>query len=533
MLATTVKTRNKAKRCGLYVHVSLERQVDRNSLATQEAQLREYVGRRTWAVAEVFLEAGLSGKNTERPAFQEMVKWAKGGKLDVIVVSKIDRISRNLIDLLTLIENLKKWGVDFVSASQAFDTSTPMGTLILNILGSFAQFEREMIADRVRENMLERAKKGIWSGGKPPFGYKVSPETKVLEIEPAEARVVRTVFSDFLRHKSVRRTCHAMNAAGKRSRSGQPWGPTTIRRILTNPTYVGTLCYGKRITRGNSLLNRRREDWIIVENAHEAIVERSDFEAAEAVLSANSKPRSWSESSPHLLSGLGRCGVCSSRIIGMTMREKGTGRIQWRYYRCLGRIQKGKSYCEGLSYRCEELEEVILGHITGFDANTLRDEVKRYQRQAARERGPLVQRKRDLSAEFERFSEKERRLLELYEDDLIDIEMFKERKRQLERQKLAIAAELTETESRIPDDRLARVDSKGLVAKFSRLQETFASLSLLEQRRLLQAMISEFTAYPDGRIEMDLNMLSGLTSSDIPLNCYRHIELKHKLGSAI
>lgn len=137
MPATAVKTRRSkspvasVKRCGLYIRVSTEQQVDRNSLSTQKAQLREYVSNRQWQDIELFVDAGISAKNTKRPAFQKMLQYAKEGKINVILVTKIDRISRNLIDLLNLIQDLNRWGVDFVSTTQAFDTSTAMGTLIL------------------------------------------------------------------------------------------------------------------------------------------------------------------------------------------------------------------------------------------------------------------------------------------------------------------------------------------------------------------------------------------------------------------
>lgn len=507
-------TTSATKRCGLYVRVSTEMQTDRNSLSTQETHLRQYARHRKWVIAKVFTDAGLSAKNTKRPAFQQMLTWAKEGKLDVVLVDKLDRISRNLLNLLNLIDDLKLWGVDFVSASQSFDTSTPTGTLMLSILGSFAQFEREMTADRVRENMLERAKKGLWSGGATPLGYKANPDTKVLEIAPDEARTVREVFCEFLATKSVRKTCHNLNAAGRFNRSGNPWALVSIRRILTNPTYIGTLCYAKRRTRGDRLLNNGKDDWITVPNAHAAIIKKADFEKTQAILSASARPKPWGESSPHLLTGLGRCSVCGSRIVG-------TG----GYYRCVGRIQKGLSYCKGLSYREGELDQAIVGQITGFDAKSLCQQIKEYQKQAAKQQKPLLKRQGQMQQAYEKYATKEMRLLELYEDDIIDITLFKERRGQLSKEKLAIAADLADIEARLPDEKLQKLNANTLARQFADLQKTFSNLDKEKQRRLLGSLVREFTAYPDGRVQLDLNLLAGLCGTEIPLGQYQDIEL--------
>ncbi len=333
-------------------------QTDGNSLSTQKTRLHQYVAQRKWTVGKVFTEAGLSAKNTRRPALQHMLRWARDGKIDVVLVDKVDRISRNLVDLLNLIGDLRIWGVAFVSASQSFDTSTSAGNLMLNVLGSVAQFEREIIGDRVRENMMERARKGLWSSGSVPYGYKVNPETKVLQIEKKEARTVRAIYEEFLKTGSLTRTCHNINSAGRVTRRDKAWSFSSVKRILSSPTYIGTLCYGKRRMRGDRLFDNSRDNWIIVPNAHPAVIDKRKFREVQAILSKNSGTKPWSCSTVYLLSGLGRCGLCGSRITGAN-----------GYYRCAGRVQKGSSFCEGLSYRQAELEQIIVGRIVGFDTN--------------------------------------------------------------------------------------------------------------------------------------------------------------------
>ena len=397
------------KRCGLYIRVSTEMQTDGNSLNTQRTRLHQYVAQREWTVGKVFTEAGLSAKNTKRPALQQMLRWARDGKVDVVLVDKVDRISRNLVDLLNLIGDLKIWGVAFVSASQSFDTSTSAGNLMLNVLGSVAQFEREIIGDRVRENMLERARKGLWSGGIVPFGYRVDPKTKALEVRTKEVKRVKAIFAEFLRTRSLSGTCHKINSAGRVTRRGKAWSLVSIRRILSSPTYIGTLCYGKRRMRGDRLFKNSKDNWIIVSNAHPAIISKKAFKKVQAILSRNSSAKTWRRSLRYLLSSLRRCGICGSRIIGSN-----------GYYRCAGRIQKGKSFCKGLSYRQAELEQAITGQILGFDT----------------------------------------------------------------------------------------------------------SLDTSEQRHLMTSILREFTAYPGGKIELDLNTPAERGESDIALSQYRDIHIQ-------
>ena len=285
---TLKTTPDAAKRCGLYIRVSTEMQTDGNSLSTQKKRLCRYVADRDWTVAKVFTEAGLSAKNTKRPALQRMLTWARNNKIDVVLVDKVDRISRNLVDLLNLIRDLRTWSVAFVSASQVFDTSTSAGNLMLNVLGSVAQFEREITGDRIRENMFERAGQGLWCGGVAPFGYRVNRQTRVLQVVKKEARTVKAIFSEFLKIRTLSGTWHNINSQGRVTRRGKAWPCVSIERILRSPTYIGTLCYGKRRTQGDRRFTTSKDKWIMVPHAHPAIIAEKVFKKVQTILKKNS-----------------------------------------------------------------------------------------------------------------------------------------------------------------------------------------------------------------------------------------------------
>jgi len=519
--------RTATKRVGIYVRVSAQQQVDRESLSVQDSRMHAFAEGKGWQVAKVFTDAGFSAKNTRRPALQQMLRRAKRGKLDVVLVSKVDRISRNLSDLLRLIEDLRRWNVDFVCAPQSFDTSTPMGKLTLNVLGSFAQFERDVTAERVRENMRERARDGKWSGGVVPFGYRASPETKRLEPEPEEAKVVRRIFEEYRRRGTVRGTVHALNAARVFGRSGKPWALSTIRRILSSPTYIGRMCYAKRRNTSFGLVAEDEHDWIAVEGAHEPIVDKDLFAEVQTMLEDRGAGTSWTESSPHLLSGLGRCAECGSRMVGITQSD--TRKVpprSYSYYRCVGHIQKGASFCPGVSYRAAELEDAVLLQVTGMKAEALRGELERAKQRARSESGAVHKRLAGLKKAFGEHGRRERRLIELYEEDAIDMDLYKRRRRQLERERLALATEICELESRLPDGGIGNLDINQVVARFKSLQETFGELSTREKQRLLRAMIREVVLYADGRVEIDLNLLGGLDVPGVQAGRWHEVEVK-------
>jgi DNA invertase Pin-like site-specific DNA recombinase len=204
-------------------------------------------------------DLGLSGKNTDRPQFQKMLRDIEAGLIDVVAVYKIDRLSRSVADFTRLMEDFDRRGVTFVSVTQAFDTRTSMGRLTLNILGSFAQFERERIADRVRDSMLAARKRGSWTGGRPLLGYDIVDGA--LVVNELEAAIVRELFLSYLQRGSLNAVvdeCRRrgitnktfVNRSGERVQGG-PIAKTTLRALLSNPLFVGRINADGDAVRGN------------------------------------------------------------------------------------------------------------------------------------------------------------------------------------------------------------------------------------------------------------------------------------------
>lgn len=274
-------------RVAIYIRVSTSMQVDKDSLPMQRKDLiaySKYILHSDDYV--IFEDAGYSGKNTDRPKYQEMMADIRKGLFTHVLVWKIDRISRNLLDFAAMYEELKRLGVVFVSKNEQFDTSSAMGEAMLKIILVFAELERNMTAERVTATMISRASNGLWNGGRVPFGYNYDYETKQFSVNESEAKVVKLIYDKYIETKSLLSTTRYINNMGYRHRSGNPFSLVTIRLILNNMFYVGDYKYNNAKD-GCRQKQKKESEWIIVPNHHPAIISREQKKAVDKILSYN------------------------------------------------------------------------------------------------------------------------------------------------------------------------------------------------------------------------------------------------------
>jgi len=252
---------SQTRRCAIYTRKSSEEGLEQgfNSLDAQRDACASFVASQHhegWRIVKThFDDGGVSGGSLERPALQELLAEIDAGRIDIVVVYKIDRLTRSLTDFTKLVDRFDAAECSFVSVTQAFNTSSSMGRLTLNVLLSFAQFEREVTAERIRDKIAASKKKGLWMGGKPPLGYDPHPDPtrRELIVNEAEAQTVRTLFELHQETSNLRKTAERAEARGLRSklrpsRSGSARGGRVmdrghIHRILTNPIYRGLIAH--------------------------------------------------------------------------------------------------------------------------------------------------------------------------------------------------------------------------------------------------------------------------------------------------
>ena len=316
-------------RCAIYTRKSTEEGLDQhfNSLDAQreacEAYIRSQAGEGWKALPEHYDDGGFSGGNLDRPAMQKLLADIDAGKIDAIVVYKVDRLTRSLMDFAKIVERLDARGVSFVSVTQAFNTTTSMGRLTLNVLLSFAQFEREVTGERIRDKIAASKAKGMWMGGNVPFGYDLGDRR--LLVNPTEADHARHIFNRYLELRSGVKLARELKSAGivsKRlisrsgnGRGGQPFSCGALYYLLQNRIYVGEICHRGQRHKGD----------------HEAIVGNELFDAVQVAIAENRQTRKDrpTRSAASQLAGL----VCDTRGEPLTTSfSYGRAGRLYRYY---------------------------------------------------------------------------------------------------------------------------------------------------------------------------------------------------------
>jgi site-specific DNA recombinase len=349
-------------RCGIYTRKSTEEGLDQNfnSLDAQRESAEAYVlsqKNEGWiALGERYDDGGFTGANMERPALKRLLTDVEAGKVDCIVVYKYDRLSRSLADFMKLLEILDRHHVTFVAVTQPFDTRTSAGRFMVHMLLNFAQFEREMIAERTRDKMRAARRKGKWIGGYPILGYDVTPKGGALLVNPTEAKRVREIFGLYLQLGALIAVLDELERRGWRMktwntrggvrRGGSRFTKTTLHALLTNVAYVGRVQFEEKLFEGE----------------HDRIIDDHTFDQVQERLHRNGSRGERKVRNKHdaLLKGLVRCGSCGGAMIH-TYVQKQTAR--YRYYVCSIAHQRGWNKCETRSVSAPELEGAVVNQL--------------------------------------------------------------------------------------------------------------------------------------------------------------------------
>lgn len=311
---------NTRSRVAIYIRVSTNHQIDRDSLPLQREELINYA-KYVLNIEdyEVFEDAGFSAKNTDRPGYQNMMKLVRNGVFSHILVWKLDRISRNLLDFAAMYDELKKLGVTFISKNEQFDTSSAMGEAMLKIILVFAELERKMTSERVTATMLSRASNGKWNGGRIPYGYSYDFDNRVFSINPEEHKIVLLMCDLYESSNSLLYVSRKLNEMGLRTRAGNLWSPVPVRKILTNPFNTGAYVYNRTSMSTGTQIPNRKEDFVVIEGHHPALFPKERQDKIIARLTRNAKSRSSAHNSvnrknTHVFSGLIFCENCGMML---------------------------------------------------------------------------------------------------------------------------------------------------------------------------------------------------------------------------
>ena len=451
-------------RVALYPRVSGHEQEDNYSIPEQIDRMKKYCASRDWMVYKIYTDSGFSGSNLERPGLQQLIKDAEAKKIDMVLVYKLDRLSRSQKDTLFLIEDVfDKHGVFFSSMTENFDTSTPFGKAILGILAVFAQLEREQIKERTMVGKDSRAKEGKWHGSRQlPTGYDYIDGK--LVINEYEAMQVREAADLFLKMTPVRTIATMFNKKGYK-RKGMDWTAKNVNYALTNPVVIGMIKHRDKIYKGQ----------------HDPILDKESYEKIKAIREERQAIWNPIHRSGHqsLLGGLIYCKHCGGRY---TRNGNGKGIF---YYTCYSRSKKVPRMikdpnCMNKIYTMKELDDIIIGEISKLALDPL-------HMQAVQEARPVNDAKEKietLMVEVGKIDGQISKLMDLYALGSIDLDFINTKVSDLNKTKTDLQKEIEALSgSTNEEEKLTLEQVQSIAALFNH------DLTLEQKRSIVQSLI--------------------------------------------
>lgn len=456
-------------RAALYIRVStLEQAQEGYSVGEQKERLIAYCKAKDWLIADIYVDGGYTGSNLNRPGIQKLI--SETDKFDLVLVYKLDRLSRSQRDTLYLIEEVfRPKGVDFISMQESFDTSTPFGKAMIGLLAVFAQLEREQIKERTWMGRVARAKTGLHhGGGNIPIGYEY--EDGKLRVNPYEAEQVKKIYEWYLAGASLKAITDRLQEQGYTNKYSSYNSWSSVRNILGNETYTGTLHFGD----------------IIVEDAHEAIISKEQFAAAQ-VLRGKRQEKYGSNAfqSKHLLTGMLFCGHCGGRYY---LRNTG----KYAYYACYSRTKQMKSMikdpnCMNKIWKAQDLEPIIDEQIRAL----LRSPELAAELSENKPNPAPATKNVDIERRIREIDKQISKLMELYQHDDIPAELLGEKINRLYNERTALqdalAPEVEQTT--MPFDLVAEL--------LSDAAQIWDFADEAQKRRIMQSLISRIVLTDD------------------------------------
>lgn len=426
-----------------YIRVSTDEQAELgNSLNEQKERLTAYCRAMDWEAPEWYIDDGYSAKDTKRPDMTRLIEDIKVSKGEgAVITTKLDRLSRNLFDILSLTRFFEKYDCKYVSATEAFDTSTAAGRLTLQVLGMVAEFERSRNSERVKENMLSLARAGDRVITRPCYGYDIINGNREINIE--EAVIVRKMADLILEGHGSRYVAKKLNEMGIKTKDGNQWHDKIVRELLQRETLIGDFVYNKTTRKNDKVVKVPEKDWVVIEGTHDPILDRDTFDKMKAIFQGRKTVGRHMKDDRYLLSGLVKCVHCGSKMNGRrnAVKSKSTGEdIVYYRYMCDGYLKKGTCFFHFVHR--DDLEKMVI------------DRIKKIAESVPGALKLNVQKKQDKSLEKELLLSQLRKLdrrlqkqLEAYEDDLISASDLKLARQRVEEERKRISLSLEELEN--------------------------------------------------------------------------------------
>lgn len=445
----------------IYVRVSTDEQAKEGySLAAQEERLRAYALSQDWEVIKLYKDEGRSAKDLERPELRKMLNDIKSGLIDVVLVYKLDRLTRSVLDLYKLLEEFDKHEVKFKSATEVYDTTTATGRLFITLVAALAQWERENLAERVKMGMLKKVALGEWSGGTSPYGYEYRNEKFVLI--DSEISIIKKMFK-MARTMGMDRIARELNKQGFRTRKGSEFAGFTVHYIVRNPFYIGKMRFNNEPKQIRKPLG---EQQIFDSDIIPPAIDENEFWELQRILDKRKDNKGRGQTGGYYFTSILKCAKCGGPMTGTIHGDT-------KYYRCQ-RKTKGYS-CSMSRIKEDSIALDVLRNLENYISGSLM--VSDLSEKS------IEDSKKEFETELKSIQKQTEKYKMLFVNDLIDIEELNLKISQLREREKELKEQLAPTDTNqkqwSPDEIQAIVDS------FPSLWD----ISTQEERKLLMASV--------------------------------------------
>lgn len=469
----------------IYIRVSTEEQVREGfSISAQKHKLKAFCIAQEWEVAGLYADEGVSAKDMNRPELQRMIKDVEKGKIDCVLVWRLDRLTRSVFDLYKLLEIFDKYDCKFKSATEVYDTTTAMGRMFITIVAALAQWERENMGERIAFGMAEKVRQGKYAHNIAPMGYDLNLKTGDLTINQKEAKTVRLIYDLYIKGYGFNRLCKYLNEQGIKTKNGNTWDDTPMMQLVKNPLYYGAI--------------RWKEE--IIENAHEPIITKESWERAQQTIVKNRLAEPRRVSSSYIFSGKLRCNKCGNVMVGgvSTFKLSNGEKTRYKLYRCkegyVGRCKGGRYISETKLEKefIEYLERQDFEELINLSASTAEKKLNK------KEEPDEIDREK-LEKDLERIEKRKKKWQYAWSEDLISSEDFKKRMEEskIEEEELRKILEVNEEESTENSD----INKEEILNALKSISKNWYVLDVMQKKQLVDLIIKQihYNIWKDGR----------------------------------
>lgn len=455
----------------IYIRVSTEEQATEGySISAQMQKLKAFCISQGWDVAGIYPDEGISAKDMERPKLQEMIKDIKAGKIECVLVYRLDRLTRSVFDLYKMLEIFEGSDCKFKSATEVYDTTTAMGRMFITIVAALAQWERENMGERYAMAYKEKARQGLWPLNFAPIGYDLDKKDYVLKINSSEAETVKLIYSLY-QQTGMNQIAKKLNSESKLTKDGNKWSDNTIMKVLRGHSYCGEIYWKGEIYKG----------------LHDSIIDKKEWNATQELIAKRRGTSPRSVSSRYIFSGKLKCEKCGKSLVGnYSIYDGKHGRTEYPYYRCQ---QKKHGRCEGIKHVFErKIESAFIDYLDQFNYEGFYAEVVEVGEKKLNEEEEAINVK-ELERQLEKIEKRKKKWQYAWTEDVMSYEDFKERMEEAKAEEIPIKKQLesltVETEE---EDKISKGE---IVEALKNIKENWSLLKTEGKKNLVNQIVKQ------------------------------------------